>query len=99
MQAPPCTDLDGILSRSTAGVEKTTLRRVWFELRSGRVFHVLIIQHQSLNNLLRCFFRDLAEIFKEKPHGIHAATDSDDITKVCRNYYVWREISVKIKLS
>lgn len=26
--------------------------------------------------------KDLAEIFKEKPHGIHAATDSDDITKI-----------------
>ena len=28
--------------------------------------------------------RDLAEIFKEKPHGIHAAPDNDDITKVIR---------------
>jgi hypothetical protein len=26
--------------------------------------------------------KDLAEIIKEKPHGIYAAPDSDDITKV-----------------
>lgn len=27
-------------------------------------------------------FRDISEIFKEKPHGIHAAPDIEDITKV-----------------